>query len=688
MDRVLYRKLYPGCLGLAVLFLLLAIGHVILLEGIPRGVLLGTALLSSLAGWIGAWALRRGVLGERHAHSAAFALCTLVLANSLLHLRLTGELHQTTNIMLAVIVGGALLLDLRWWALMVALGVVGWAGCVVASEERLQSLPHFAIALIMAVFVSGLMTRILRDLTLETEIRFRELTASIGEVFWIAEPGLKRILYVSPAYSAIWGQAPERALDDPGNQMERVHPEDRASVRGALARQAAGEETCLEFRVVDADGTVRWLLERACPVRDGRGALMWVNGLTRDVSKERRAAEDRERMERHLAETQKLESLAVLAGGVAHDFNNMLMVILGSSTLSRQEVTPGSPIDLRLMQIERTAVRAGDLCRQMLAYSGQGRIECQVIQINDPIREMADLLEASLARRVTLEFRLAPLLPAILADATQIQQILLNLVVNASEAMCDRGGAVEIGTCLHRATEKFRSDVGDQAEHPAGDYVVMAVSDNGPGMSVEVARRVFEPFFTTKFAGRGLGLAAVMGIVRGHGGAIRVESAVGVGTVFRVLLPATGQLPAELAQESATEPTPWMGAGRVLVVDDQDFIRQLVVTHLRHLGFETEVACHGEEAIERLKAEVPGAFRVILLDWSMPGMDGIEILRRVGQIDPNMPVIVMSGFDPSGLLERLSDRRPAAILQKPFTPPTLRRVLRDVLEGRPQETVR
>ncbi|MCC6233004.1 MAG: response regulator [Verrucomicrobiales bacterium] len=682
LDRVLHRKLYPGCLGLALLYLLLTVAHLLLLEGMNRVLLTAVAATSSGLGLLGAGLLRRGYLGERVAHPVGFAVCMVILGNSLLHLALTGDLHQTTNIMLSVIVGGALLLTLRWWAVMAAMAVGGWLACLTMLRTGHGEEVHFGIALLMAVFVSGLMTRVLRDLTVETEIRFRELSASIREVFWIAEPGLRRILYVSPAYAAIWGQAPERALNDASNHLERVHPEDLPAVRKAVEQQAAGLETHVEFRVVGVDGAIRWLQDRAYPVRDARGELLRVNGLTCDITEVRLAAQERERMERHLGETQRMESLALLAGGVAHDFNNLLMVILGNANLARQGSSADSTLDKRLAQIERTAVRAGELCRQMLAYSGQGRIECQVFLINDAVREMADLLEASISRRATLDFRLAPLLPPILADPTQIQQILLNLVVNASEALGDRSGLIEVSTSLHHAQVPFRSEASGTAEHPAGEYVALSVADTGHGMEPEVARRVFEPFFSTKFAGRGLGLAAVLGIVRGHSGAIRVESIPGSGTTFRVLFPVSEQAVPQASREAMPVVPPWTGQGRVLVVDDQDFIRQLLITHLVHLGFETEAAKDGEEALASLKQATPGWYRAVLLDWSMPGLEGPEILRQIGALDVGAAIVLMTGYDSHQLLETMAGPRPAGVLQKPFTPQTLRQVLRDALGGK------
>ncbi|MEQ2006185.1 MAG: PAS domain S-box protein, partial [Limisphaerales bacterium] len=274
------------------------------------------------------------------------------------------------------------------------------------------------------------------------------------------------------------------------------------------------------------------------------------------------AEQERQRMELKLQETQKLESLGVLAGGIAHDFNNLLTSILGNASLARMDLPPRSPVEHSLEQIEKASLRAADLCRQMLAYAGKGRFVVQPFDLTQLVQDTAHLLQVSVSKKAVLKFDLDAGLPPVLADASQLRQIVMNLVINASEAIGDRSGVIALSTGLVRADRRYLADTHLAGNLPEGDYVFLEVSDTGCGMTPELRARIFEPFFTTKFAGRGLGLAAVLGIVRGHRGALRVYSEPGKGSSFKLLLPIAPGAAVGLAAPNPLADG-WRGSGRI-----------------------------------------------------------------------------------------------------------------------------
>ncbi len=388
----------------------------------------------------------------------------------------------------------------------------------------------------------------------------------------------------------------------------------------------------------------------------------------------RRAEVDRARIERRLHEMQKLESLAVLAGGIAHDFNNLLTVILGNAELVRNDLPLNSPAQGLLQQVESAGHRAAELCRQMLAYSGRSRFFLETIDLNTLIREQADLLRHAVPSRGTLRFQLAPTLPPFQGEVSQIRQVLTNLVHNAGEALNEGPGTVTVATSSCQ-TDKARLATGYLTpDLPEGEYIVLEVSDTGCGMTPEVMARVFDPFFTTKFLGRGLGLAAVLGIVRGHKGSIEVESTSGKGTCFRVLLPASPVPATTFSSHNLHKPRQ---PGAILVVDDESGVRQLTGLLLEQAGYCVILAGGGQGALDRLKQpEQP--IRLVLLDLTMPEMDGVETFRLLHQAYPDLPVILMSGFTKQEATVRITSGL-AGFLHKPFQSPALLAKVREVL---------
>ncbi|MFH0944462.1 MAG: PAS domain S-box protein [Planctomycetota bacterium] len=400
--------------------------------------------------------------------------------------------------------------------------------------------------------------------------------------------------------------------------------------------------------------------------------------VVRDIRERKRIERERHELDRQIQRTQKLESLGVMAGGIAHDFNNLLVAILGNADLASGMLAHDSPVLEHLEEINLASQRAADLCRQMLAYSGKGRFIIEAVDLSRVAREMAEILQVSRSRKVALRYQLSTSLPAVEVDVTQIRQVIMNLVTNACEAIGEESGLVTITTCVRDCEEDELRGVTLGENLSPGRYVALEVSDNGCGMDADMMSRIFEPFFTSKFAGRGLGLAAVLGIVRGHKGAIRVFSELGQGTGIEVFLPACERgLPA--AREDPEEATTrWRGEGVVLLVDDDAAVRRLATRMLGSLGFEVLSACDGEEAVELYRREAERV-SLVLLDLTMPRMEGGETLRALKRIQPDVRVVLASGYDRDELSKRYGPQGALGFLQKPYELKQLRSVLEAVL---------
>ena len=414
---------------------------------------------------------------------------------------------------------------------------------------------------------------------------------------------------------------------------------------------------------------------------DGKEAVCTIS---RDLGPRRAAEAEKKRMEEQLRETQKLESLGVLAGGIAHDFNNLLTGILGHASLARDRLPDGHELHESLTQIEHSSTRAAELCQQMLAYAGKGRFIVQAVDLSKLVGDTAKLLDVSVEHRAALELHLDPELPPVLADATQMRQIVMNLVLNAAEAVAPDTGRIVVTTGRMRVDTAFLASARVAAGIGHGEAVFLEVTDNGAGMDAATVERIFDPFFTTKFTGRGLGLAAVQGIVRSHEGALYVQSTPGVGTTFRLVLAVyTGTkghtLPPFAPTRNSRPPT---SSGRVLVVDDEESVRSVTRQVLQRTGFTVEIAEDGESALERLK-KGPSDFSLILLDFTMPRLNGSQTLREILQLNPAARVMMMSGFSETEARQRLGDQPIVGFIQKPFDFPTLRERVEQVLQFDP-----
>jgi len=438
---------------------------------------------------------------------------------------------------------------------------------------------------------------------------------------------------------------------------------------------AFGGERVVFEEVVDG----RRLLHQLDPVLDvGRvvGVALFVTDVTAvatapDVTQARV-------LERKVQHTQKLESLGVLAGGIAHDFNNVLAGILGNVGLAQNELPPDSRAGFFLREAELAAQRAADLTRQMLAYSGRGAFVVDIIDLNATIHEVQSLLATVVSKKASLKIALGKNLPLVRGDATQIRQVLMNLVMNASDALEGGPGSIRISTSLTEATaaDLARSYLDDALE--PGPYLAIEVSDTGAGMSREVLGRIFEPFFSTKAAGHGLGLAAVLGILRAHGAAVIVDSEPGRGTTFEILLPAALGATLRVRSEPPRAKPAARAHARVLVADDEEAVLTVTCKTLERLGYECVRCSNGAEALARLSEGEPEV-DIAILDLTMPELGGGEVLTELRRRGGTTPVILMSGFGASDTSPELMSAGPIDFIEKPFVPGELSRRIQRII---------
>ena len=416
-----------------------------------------------------------------------------------------------------------------------------------------------------------------------------------------------------------------------------------------------------------------WLDLYSFPLLDpARNTITGVIEYVRDIT-------ERKRLEAQVQHAQKLESLGILAGGIAHDFNNLLVSILGHAGLAQRRLPGDSPAQSNLLQIETAAHRAADLTKQMLAYSGRGAFLVQPLDLSKLVEEMAHLLEVAISKKVILNYQFASELPAIEADATQLRQVILNLITNASEALGESSGAITVGTGVTQADREYLSETYLDDNLPAGRYVYLEVSDSGCGMDRETQKKIFDPFFTTKFTGRGLGLAMVLGIVRGHKGAIKVSSEPGQGTTFKVLFPCS-ELPARKVETETLSLDGWRGQGTILVVDDEETVRLVTRAMLEEFGFQVLLASGGREGLE-LFSQHAHEIVAVLLDITMPGLSGEQTYQEILRHKPQARVILTSGYNEQEATRRFAGQGLAGFVQKPYQSLSLIQKLREVLEA-------
>ncbi len=502
-----------------------------------------------------------------------------------------------------------------------------------------------------------------------------------GDTMWEWDLSTGKV-HFDPEWLALLGYAEEEIRYNHDWIAKHVPEETIQEARESLEAHLEGRSKYweVEYRFRTKSDRDRWFWSRGkCVQRDENGNALRIMGTHREITDRKKLEEEQNKLEKQMQHTQKLESLGVLAGGIAHDFNNLLMGILGNADLALYEVSPVAPVRENLIEIETAAKRAAELCRQMLAYSGKGSFVISTINLNEVIEEMTHLLEISISKNVVLRYRLAKDLPSIEADVTQLRQVVMNLITNGSDAIEEKSGVITIGTGIMEIDQKALQDIFMNEEMEPGKFVFLEVSDTGCGMDKETQNRIFEPFFTTKFTGRGLGMAAVQGIVRSHGGCIKVYSEPGQGSTFKTFFPQSSG-PAQKLNKTVRADSDWRGEGLMLLVDDEKKVITVGQRMLNRMGFEAYTAENGREAVE-IYEKYQDRIRCVILDLTMPHMNGEETFRALRAINPAVCVMLSSGYTEQDVTSRFAGKNLAGFIQKPYQFSDLQEKIQKALES-------
>jgi PAS domain S-box-containing protein len=499
----------------------------------------------------------------------------------------------------------------------------------------------------------------------EERWKFALEVAGAGVLDWNIVTGQ---MFFSDRWRAMAGYGPGDIDETVDALKSLVHPDDLPAALADLQRALDGQTAShkVEHRLRCADNRWIWVEARSLVTRRASdGTPLRMIGTHIDITARKNAEKERLDFETRVQQAQKLESLGVLAGGIAHDFNNLLTWILGYADLALPHVPETSPAHEFISEVINGGKRAAELTMQLLVYAGRAHTVPSSLNLSALVEEMVPLLQMSVSKKIALRWELAPDLPLVNADTAQIRQILMNLVINASEAVGDRCGTITV-TCGVKQRE------GDS-------QVYLQVADSGCGMSESTRKKIFDPFFTTKFTGRGLGLSAVLGIVRAHSGSITCKSKLGEGTTFTVLFP----LATSTAKKSEPVRTSSPAAGRrctVLVVDDENSVRQVAQLMLERAGFTVLSATDGLDAL-RIFREHPGEIELTLLDMNMPQMDGEETFREIRKIRSDAKVILTSGYSELYTQDRVRQyQHMVTFLQKPYLQDQLMNAVRNMLD--------
>lgn len=459
-----------------------------------------------------------------------------------------------------------------------------------------------------------------------------------------------------------------------------IHPDDLLLVEKIAKEHEEGRIPFfkVEHRLRSKTGEWKWILNWGKVVeRDAEGRAVRATGTHLDISELKRKEEERIKLEALIQQAQKAESLDVMAGSIAHNFNNLLMVILGNIEMSLENLQEESPLKRHMESAEKAAKHAAELSTLMLTYVGQTKANMQVVNLSKIVVGMIDVLELALSKKAQLRFYPPPEPVFFKGDLAQVRQVIMNLVTNAAEALGDRGeGTVtlSIGSVFCDRTCFRHPFINDDLSE--GEYVFFEIRDTGCGMNQEILSRVFDPFFTTKFQGRGLGMAVVLGIARSHRGLVAIDSTPGKGTTVRVMFPAV-EAEEDLRGESPVDKKDWRGDGTVLLVDDEKAVLEVAEAMLQRLGFSVLTANDGLEAIEIFR-EQGDHIDCVLLDLLMPQMDGVETFREMRRIKKNISVVLSSGYTEEKAIELFAEATPAGFIKKPYNLDRLRDKMREV----------
>lgn len=504
------------------------------------------------------------------------------------------------------------------------------------------------------------------------EDRYRTLVERLPAITYVAELGAAGPWhYVSPQIQSILGFSPEEWLADSLNWMDHIHPDDRETAFAAELDFMRNRELFkAEYRMFAADGRVLWFRDEGVLLQPSDQQALLMQGVLYDIT-------EHKRLEEQLRHSQKMEAVGQLAAGIAHDFNNLLMLIQAHNERLRGHLAASDPAREDSLEIEEAVNRAAAVTNQLLAFSRRQLLQLQVLDLNNALIETATMLERLMPPGIELRVLTADSPQFVKADPTQLAQVILNLAVNARDAMPE-GGRLSIQT---RGVELAQERVASHGVIPPGRYAMLSVSDTGGGMHSDIQARMFEPFFTTKLPGKGtgLGLAIVYGVVKQTGGWIAVNSCPGEGTSFEIYIPRSEESSVEVVRKAHAPAPAALSTGTILLVEDQEGIRDLVQEFLRRKGYSVLCAADGNEAL-RAASTYPGSIDLIVTDVIMPSMGGIELAQRMAAARPEAKILFMSGnLDQASLTEQLGDAH-APVLQKPFPLDTLLRKVRSVLE--------
>lgn len=510
-----------------------------------------------------------------------------------------------------------------------------------------------------------------------SETKYRRLVETLQEGIWAIDRD-GRTSFVNPRMAEMLGYKVEEMYGE--HLFSFMDERGVENCKKYLQRRQGGVSEQHEFEFIHKSGERIYTRLETSRLTDENGDEVGAIAGVQDITERKRAEEERRRLEQQIQETQKLESLGILAGGIAHDFNNILTAIHGNLEFAISALPPGSPALASLADVDRASRRAAELCKQLLAYSGKGRFAIGAVDLGKVVKEMVQILGVSISKKAVLRFDIAPDLPLIKGDESQIQQVVMNLIINASEALGEESGVISLSTGSIECDRAFLAGMLLGEHLTEGRYVFLEVADTGAGMDQETQVRIFDPFFSTKFTGRGLGLAVVLGIVRGHGGAIRIHSAKGKGTTLQILFPVSN-FAVEHVEEGPAHMNEWHGSGTILLVDDEEMVRSVSKRMLEHIGFRVLLASDGVEAIDVYRAN-RDTIDCVILDLTMPRMDGVQTLATLRTVSVDVPVILSSGYSEHEISKRYARKGFAGFIEKPYRLSSLGDKIRSVLGAR------
>ena len=505
----------------------------------------------------------------------------------------------------------------------------------------------------------------------ESEAKYRNLFENLYDIYYRTDnKGI--ITNISPSVEGYFGYTRDEVI---GRYMKDfyIEPKEREDFLGLIMKD--GHVNNFEARMRRKDGSIIWLSTNSKILKDADGHFTGVEGITRDVTELKRMEDEKNILEAQLRQAQKLESIGTLAGGIAHDFNNILSIIVGNTELAIDDVPEWHPANQNLTEIKQASLRARDLVKQILSFGRRSVEGKKTIHMSQLIAESLKLLRSSIPTTIEIRSNLSAGTDTIMADPSQINQVLINLCSNAAYAMREKGGVLEVSLDNIRIDKK---KVSIYHASPPGNYLRLLVSDTGSGMAPEIVERIFDPYFTTKGVdeGNGIGLAVVHGIVASHAGVITASSEQGKGSSFQVLFPVTAM---EVLPEVKTLINVPRGTERILLVDDEQQIVQTVKQMLERLGYQADARISNPEALEVFRKN-PEAFDLVITDYTMPNMTGRDLAKKIMAIRPDIPIILCTGFSEQIDENQAKEMGIRAFVIKPIIMSEIARVIREVLE--------